>query len=163
MSIKLIKDVTNGIPLVPTQLSIVQKMVTEYSGKLRTMGASLMGMGAQKQSSSVWVSWAELQQFVSENNANGIRIYFGQHVDESVGGTPEYKGMLTVILVSTKDAANPVNAQFDTSVDQLTESHIAANANSIAVAGPFTGQADDQFPICNPKCPGTQNMKINIQ
>lgn len=88
---------------------------------------------------SGWVSLIELMKLVSDNNANGVRIYFGRYED----GEQPYPGQNTVMLVATRGKADPTTAD---SVDVLDE-------HATILLGNFTGLPGDVIPLCPPACP----------
>ena len=164
MSVKLIGPQPGAVENVPLPFEIIKGMVKNYSENLGKTGTDILNAGSpsqlRSQPTSAWVSWHELQQLMEDNDANGIRIYFGQHTSFSApaGREADYKDLLTIILVATKDSQNPDMAQFNSSVDQLTVDADPAKASSVS----FAGQADDQFPICKPTCPPGGMIKILV-
>ena len=168
MPIKLIND-----PLKfagePTPKAVVQEMVTKYKENLKDYGDKEIkrmfpARSNQSQGSCIWVSVSELIQLITDNGANGIRVYFGQHTKGSSAKKPDFEGLITTIFVATRDNVNPASPTYDNSEDLLNESDDETKANSVTIAGPFLGQADDRVPICNPRCPppGSKMMKIDI-
>ena len=61
---------------------------------------------------AVWFSLAsiiDIQTLISENNGDGIRIYFGKYPsDVDVAGTPDpaYKGKVTLVFIPTVTASD---------------------------------------------------------
>jgi hypothetical protein len=88
---------------------------------------------------SGWVSVIELMKLVSDNNANGVRIYFGRYKDDEA----PYPGQNTVMLVATRGKADPTTFDSD---DVLT------NEATILLGGSFEGLASDMIPLCPPNC-----------
>jgi len=89
---------------------------------------------------SGWVSLMEIVKLVSENNANGVRIYFGRYADDE----QPYPGQNTVMLVATRGNADPTTAD---SKDVLTQ------GATILVGDSFEGLPGDVIPLCPPACP----------
>lgn len=89
---------------------------------------------------SGWVSATELLNLIGNNDANGVRIYFGRQ--EATKEWPD--GMLTVFLVATKTEKNPPTCE--TSEDVVDPQ---ASANGTVF---FVGLGDDRIPLCPPKC-----------
>ncbi len=168
MPIKLTKTSLN-LDGGPTPKAVVQEMVTHYKGNLKYHGDREIARKYPKrknknQGSCIWVSVTELMQLITDNGANGIRVYFGQHTPHSEPtGESEYLDLITTIFVATRDNVHPSAPKYDNSEDLLYESD-DERANTIVVAGPFGGQALDKVPICNPTCPTKASgmMKIDI-
>ena len=165
-----IKLTTNPVKLLggPTPKSVIQEMVTAYKNDLKANGditirSKFPSRASIGQSSSIWISVNELIQLITDNRANGIRIYFGQHNQSSLpSGKEEYEDLLTAIFVATRDTTNFENPTYQNSEDQLNEDSDPEKANSFSVAGPFEGQGADKVPICNPSCPTGKMMKLII-
>jgi hypothetical protein len=95
---------------------------------------------------SAWVSVSEVLSLVAENNANGIRIYYGRHNDDD----PKYPNRHNVILVATRDKSNPENPTTEESEDLLNEDEDNGIVNSVSLT--FAGVGDDTIPLCKPNC-----------
>ncbi len=102
--------------------------------------------------SSAWVSRKDLEKLLNDNNANGLRVYYGCH-HESTNSDPakDYKGLHNIILVATKDDLDPENPTCENSKDQLKdEERKPQEATSIQN---YAGAGADLFPLCPPLCP----------
>jgi hypothetical protein len=128
------QDPSLGLDLVPTPLSQVKAMVKNYRQN-----------SPADETTSAWVSVKEIQALISDNHANGIRIYYGRHDASGI-----YPNMHNVILVATIDSNNPLNPTPEYSADQLSD----VNTATFAQAG------DDAIPLCPPRCPlpGIQHL-----
>lgn len=98
---------------------------------------------------SAWVSVSEILKLIADNNANGIRIYYGRHGETD---KPEFANRHNVILVATRDATNPANPTTTHSDDLLNDEPLKGAINS--VSGTFANVGDDTIPLCRPNCGG---------
>jgi hypothetical protein len=137
MSVKLDEKLTSEelFPVV-TPLSEITQMRTNYENSL---------LPSSKETRSGWVSAKEVFALVADNNANGIRIYFGRHERNDL----EFPGQLNIILVATVDKVNPGDPTTTNSVDQLNPDALAGPVNTVS----YTGMGDDRVPLCPPNCP----------
>lgn len=147
----------------PTPKALIQQMVTSYKNNLKAVGDVIISSKfplrlKKSQVSCAWISVAELNQLIADNKADGIRIYFGQHTASSLPtGKNDYEDLISVIFVATQEKVTPANPSSLTSQDQLID-----DLNSVTITGPFEGQGADKVPVCDPDCPGTGMMLINI-
>ncbi|SEP27285.1 hypothetical protein [Mucilaginibacter sp. OK283] len=126
---------------IPLELAPIQPTNYEDIMKMRKKYESTLPPGETK---SGWVSAKEISALLSDNLANGIRIYLGRHEDDDL----EYPGQVNMILVATVDKVNPDNPTTFNSEDQL-------DPNAVAVPGStsYKGLGDDRVPLCPPNCP----------
>lgn len=117
-----------SIPLLPIGLERFNELKDNYE----TLAPS-------NKTISGWVSLVELVTLVSQNNGNGVRIYFGRYKDDE----QPCPGQNTVMLVATRGNATPTT--FD-SKDVLT------NHSTILLTS-FEGAPGDVIPLCPPACP----------
>ena len=104
---------------------------------------------------SAWVSKKELLALLEDNKANGLRIHYGCH-HENTHEDPrqDYHGLHNVILVATVDSVNPDNPTLKNSVDQLKNTAKDEQPKSAAqIAGSYKGKGGDLIPLCPPNCP----------
>jgi hypothetical protein len=99
----------------------------------------------QPDATSAWVSIYELFSLISDNAANGIRIYYGRH-DPKDAKYPNEHG---VVLVATRDTVNPQAPTTGNSVDLLNYTAANGPVNSVS----YSGDGDDAIPLCPPNCP----------
>src|SRR4051812_15797568 len=77
----------------------------------------------------VWFNAKEIKQLLSQENVNGIRIYFVRH-----DGEPDQKHLTnkkTVIIAATTDSSNPGAPQPETSNDIFDPGMQEANTFNI--------------------------------
>jgi len=122
-----------GEPIIKTQ---IQKMIKRYEDKTLTCDTV-----------SAWVSVSEVLQLIADNNANGIRIYYGRHDENDL---PDFANRHNVILVATRDSTNPEKPTFKNSDDLLNDEPLKGSINS--VSGTFASVGDDTIPLCKPNC-----------
>jgi len=135
MSAKLnAKIPLEGSEFRPTVYEDVMKMRDNYESTLPT-GETRSG----------WVSAKEISSLLSDNLANGIRIYLGRHEDDD----EEYPGRLNMILVATVDKVAPDNPKSQNSKDQLNPDAEIGPVGSVS----YKGLGDDRVPLCPPNCP----------
>ncbi|RVU01425.1 hypothetical protein EOD41_05535 [Mucilaginibacter limnophilus] len=82
----------------------LEKLVANYRRSIKkTRKGSLQPIDhdAKRDSNSVWFSRASVEELFKANNADGLRVYFAVHDNETMA--TEYDDMLTVILVATKN------------------------------------------------------------
>ncbi|MEO7216306.1 hypothetical protein [Mucilaginibacter sp.] len=102
---------------------------------------------------SGWVSVYELMALISDNKANGVRIYFGRHPKNSSTYSSPYPEQNTVILVATLDSKNPANPTTFDSVDLLNAFEANGPVNSVSYTSGYQGMGGDMIPLCPPNCP----------
>ncbi|WDF77777.1 hypothetical protein PQ469_28225 [Mucilaginibacter sp. KACC 22773] len=136
MPVKLNDDLgaPGNQPIIPAAIKV---MVDNYR--------STMPAGDAK---SAWVSISEVLELIAQNNANGIRIYYGRHGDDDA----DYPRKHNVILVATRDAIHPENPSPENSNDLLNYDANKGPVDSITL-GRFSGLGDDVIPLCPPHCP----------
>ncbi len=135
MPVKLDAEIEGKTGVLPIIYTEIKTMVDHYHNTL----------GRKDDTKSGWVSVNELMALISDNKANGIRIYYGRHDDND----PLHKGRHNIILVSTFDATNPQNPTSQTSVNLLNYTAAAGPTNSVT----YTGLGGDAIPLCPPACP----------
>lgn len=93
-------------------------------------------------SNSVWFTRKAVEELFNENDADGLRVYFGVH-DSKIMDT-EYDGQLMVVLVATKyiDGKN---------VDQLKDRDQEDENDGPIQGGP--GYGLNHGSVCPPNCP----------
>jgi hypothetical protein len=103
-----------------------------------------------EEAKSTWVSKKDLLALLVDNNANGLRIYFGCHHESThEDSAKDMLGLHTVMFVATLDSSNPDNPTTENSIDQLKDNMTAAN-----IAGTsYTGSGGDNTTTCPPFCP----------
>jgi hypothetical protein len=145
MPLSLDQEPKKAAPMVPVVFSEIKKMTDKYRRE---------NPGDTR---SAWVSVAEVSALIADNNANGIRIYFGRHADDA----PESPGKLNVTLVATRDVKNPTSPGPATSKSLLDETaKPPAKASSVITLvqymypnGDFENMGDDAIPLCPDHCP----------
>lgn len=95
---------------------------------------------------SAWVSVSEVLSLIADNNANGIRLYYGRHADDD----PNYPNRHNVILVATRDTTDPAKPTTNNSEDLLNDVPAKGLINSVSLT--FAGVGDDTIPLCKPNC-----------
>lgn len=95
---------------------------------------------------SGWVSVNEILNLISNNDANGVRIYFGRHDKND----KDYPDMLTVFLVATHDTSSAPT--LENSIDVVSTTASSAGATF------YVGLGDDRIPLCPPKCSVTSSI-----
>jgi hypothetical protein len=143
----------------PVSKSEIIKMREEYENTLRKIStADLKKRFPERpwieEVSSAWISRKELEDLLNDNNANGLRIYYGCH-HESTSKDPheDYLGLHNVILVATKDSVNPKQPSIKNSKDQLQEGGIKISVSTEDGQGNYSGSGGDAVPLCPPNCP----------
>ena len=126
----------------PIVLAKIKEMTDRYRSNINECDAK-----------SCWVSMAEVLQLIADNNANGIRIYYGRHAH---GEADEFKDKHNVILVATRDTTDPHDPTSENSVDLLNEFVGNGPVNSVTVS--FSGMGDDVIPLCPPHCPSSVSI-----
>jgi hypothetical protein len=166
MPIKLITENEKGV-LVPTPLEIIRKMIADYqkhlyplaNHQLRTRRPDVPKITDAR---SAWVSRKELEALLDDNNANGMRIYYGIHHDHTpsteINSPWNNYGRHNVILVATIDNVDSKNPTTENSKDQLKQSPNIELANSVITSGEYEGMGDDQLPLCPPRCPDEEPL-----
>lgn len=140
----------------PVPKSAIIKMREEYEKTVRKSStANLKKKFPERpwieEVSSTWVSRKELEALLDDNNADGLRIYYGCH-HESTHKDPhkDYHGLHNVILVATKETVDPNNPTTENSKDVLQEADTKASAPK---ALSYAGSGGDLTPLCPPACP----------
>jgi hypothetical protein len=134
----------DAIPgLVPVIYNDIKTMVNYYRNGLPDLA------NGDSDATSAWVSVSEILNLIADNNANGIRIYYGRH---DINGTV-YPGKHNVILVATRDVVEPSKPIPEQSDDLLNFDATAGPVNSVSVSYDYDGMGDDQIPLCPPRCP----------
>lgn len=112
---------------------------------------------------SGWVSAEEILALINDNNADGIRIYYGRHKENDA----LYPDQLNVILVATKNSNAGSQATYKNSVDQLNEFKANGPVNSVIFNFPYedyTKPGDyermgvDAIPLCPQNCPDVKPL-----
>lgn len=109
--------------------------------------------------SSTWLSRKELDALLTANKANGLRIYYGCHFQNTHADPRlDCMGLHNLIFVATLDTVNPDNPSTETSDDQLyDEGHRPAIITSLAFNSPdgdeYEGMAGEFTVLCPPNCP----------
>jgi len=139
----------------PTSKKTVMRMREAYENTTRKISTeSLKNRFTDRpwiqEATSTWVSRKDIETLLNDNNADGLRIYYGCH-DESTDSDKklDYLGMHNLIFVATKDSVSALNPTTETSVDQLRDITISENGQLTTYegsAGEFTG-------LCPPSCP----------
>jgi hypothetical protein len=142
----------------PVSKNTLKKMTSEYDTSIRKSSTENLKKKfpdkAQIQdAASAWVSRKELEKLLNDNDANGLRIYYGCH-HESTNSDPakDYNGLHNIILVATKDDVDPENPTFENSKDQLNEEELKPGEANTSVQN-YAGARADMFPLCPPLCP----------
>ncbi len=160
MPIKLVTKNNKEIPFTPTPFEVIQRMKEEYERLIWTFSSDALqrrfpGKPGIKDAKSAWVSRKELEALLNDNNADGMRIYYGCHFESTGDFNPhlDYHGLHNLILVATKDKRDPENPKYEHSEDQLRVSENPQEANSVIFSGEYDGMGDDMLPLCPPRCP----------
>jgi len=122
----------------PIDYEEILKMVGHYREDLR-----------EGDTTSAWVSIYQLMSLISDNKANGIRIYFGRHAEDD----KFFPGQHNLIFVATRDVKNPENPTTENSVDLLDKNKKAAGLAEGSVS--YAGLGAEKIPLCPPHCPTT--------
>jgi hypothetical protein len=143
----------------PVSKNTISKMRNEYDKTIRKVSTeNLKKKFPEKphieEAASAWVSRKELEQLLNDNNANGVRLYYGCHI-ESTNSDPskDYNGLHNIIMVATKDDVNPENPTVENSQDQLHENEQKTNELNTTRVQNYSGAGADMFPLCPPLCP----------
>ena len=106
-----------------------------------------------EEASSAWVSRKQLEKLLNDNNADGLRLYYGCH-HESTHKEPhkDVHGLHNVILVATRDKVDPKNPTCENSVDQLSDTAPQKSLAKAAQIESFEGSGGDMLPLCPPRC-----------
>ncbi len=140
--------------LNPTPLEKVTEMRNEFERVIRTPSTLRLQQTFTdrviEETQSAWVRKTEIDQLVNDNAADGIRIYFGVHTQETDTSNlnKSLKGKLTVILVATKNTGSGAPTP-ETSADILLPG-LSAPLPGEPVN--FIGMAGDKIPLCPPIC-----------
>lgn len=100
--------------------------------------------GISNDTTSAWVSIYDLMALISDNKANGIRLYFGRHSKDD----PKYPGQHNVIFVATRDETDFQHPTTQNSFDLLDR-----NKLSVSDRQSYEGEGGDAIPLCKPNCP----------
>ncbi|HRH47346.1 MAG TPA: hypothetical protein PLP23_01270 [Panacibacter sp.] len=141
--------------LNPTPLEKVTEMRNEFERVIR--GPSTLRLQQTftdrviEETQSAWVKKTDIDQLVNDNTADGIRMYFGVHTEETdtTDLNKSLKGKLTVILVATRDTTGSGAPTPETSADILLPG-LSAPLPGEPVN--FIGMAGDKIPLCPPIC-----------
>lgn len=117
----------------PVSPSEITRMVQNYKATM-----------TEDDTQSAWFSVSALMALINDNQATGIRIYYGRHEKDH----PSYPGRHNLILVATKDAVTPENPCCETSLDQLDPERDAHFQDGSS----FRGGGMDWGPLCPPRC-----------
>ena len=140
--------------LNPTPLEKVTEMRNEFERVIRTPSTLRLQQTFTdrviEETQSAWVRKTEIDQLVNDNAADGIRIYFGVHTQETDTSNlnKSLKGKLTGILVATKNTGSGAPTP-ETSADILLPG-LSAPLPGEPVN--FIGMAGDKIPLCPPIC-----------
>ena len=107
--------------------------------------------------SSTWVSRKELDALLDANKANGLRIYYGCHY-ENTHADPRFNclGLHNLIFVATLDTVDPDNPSTETSDDQLYDEEHPPAISAIfkrPSSDDYEGMAGEFTVLCPPNCP----------
>ena len=139
-------------PLQPTPWTEVKAMTDAWAAGLCAVSTAILKNKFPdrpdiQEARSGWISRADLEALLSDNNANGLRIYYGSHHKATMPGSApfEFLGLHNVILVATVDSVSPDAPTFLNSVDQLDKTKLATD-------GTFKGMGGDLISLCPPAC-----------
>lgn len=93
---------------------------------------------------STWFSADSIMALIRDNQANGVRIYYGRYDNDH----PLYPGRHNVILVATHDANNPEKPVAETSYDLLGDGTEATDDSN----DPYYKCGLDHGALCPPRC-----------
>ena len=140
----------------PVSKSSITRMREEYENTLRKDSTANLRKKFPdrpwiEEVNFAWITRKELEALLNDNNADGLRIYYGCH-HESTDTDPrkDFLGLHNVILVATKDSVEPGNPTLRNSIDQLNEDAPGAKAPP---PQNYTGSGGDAIPLCPPACP----------
>lgn len=143
----------------PISKDTLTKMRKEYDKTIRKISTANLKKKFPDKSqiedaASTWVSRKELEQLLNDNNANGLRMYYGCH-HESTSTNPDkdYRGLHNIILVATKDDVNPEKPTLENSKDQLNNIESNGWDSNTSASQNYSGSGADLFPLCPPSCP----------
>jgi hypothetical protein len=144
-------------PLKPIAYNEIKAMTDAWQNGLCQVSTNLLrdkypDRPAIEEARSAWIGRADIDKLLSDNHANGLRIYFGCHDKSTLPDSSphEYLGLHNIILVATLDSVNPDKPTPENSVDQLNKASTAVPKN-----GSFEGSGGDLVPLCPPACPGS--------
>lgn len=139
----------------PISKSTMMKMREAYEKNIRKFSTENLKQKFPERpwiqdAASAWVSRKELEELLNANNADGLRIYYGCH-HENTHKEPvlDYIGLHNLIFVATKDSVYAEKPRTETSIDQL---------NNLATSGSeqptdYEGSAGEYIQLCPPNCP----------
>ena len=135
----------------PTAKKTVMKMRDAYEKTIRKSSTENLKKKFPdkpwvEDAASSWVSRKDLEALLNANNADGLRIYYGCH-HVSTNGGQDFLGIHNLILVATKDSADPQNPTSTNSVDQLKDYEEDAQLTT------YEGAAGIDIDPCPPLCP----------
>lgn len=110
----------------------IEKMIQDYED------------GIKNDTTSAWVSIYDLLALISDNKANGIRLYFGRHSKDDT----KYPGQHNVIFVATRDEKDFQHPTTQNSFDLLDRNKVELTERES-----YEGQGGDAIPLCKPNCP----------
>ncbi len=91
----------------------------------------------------VWFNAKEIKQLISQEDVNGIRIYFALH-DGEPADQKHLADKKTVIIAATTDRTNPEDPKAETSKDIFDPEMQSTNTFNFAVVSGGT--------LCPPRC-----------
>lgn len=137
----------------PTTKKTVMKMRDAYEKTIRRTSTENLRRKFPdrpwiEDAASTWVSRKDLETLLNNNNADGLRIYYGcHHASTNADPKQDYNGLHNLIFVATKDSADAQNPTSQTSVDQLGDFDEDAQLLT------YDGAAGTDIAICPPVCP----------
>jgi hypothetical protein len=129
------------VDFTPIVLPAIKKLIENYRADMRTGDTQ-----------SAWVSAEEINALLKDNNADGIRVYYGRHEKND----RKYPNQQNIILVATKKSDAGSMPSFKNSVDQLNEFTKDGIVNSVVFNlrdGDYGGMGADAIPLCPQNCP----------
>ncbi|MDQ2718566.1 MAG: hypothetical protein M3Z26_02210 [Bacteroidota bacterium] len=143
----------------PISKKMISEMRDEYEKTIRktsteNLKKKFSNRPMIQEASSTWVSRKELESLLNDNNANGLRLYYGCH-HESTHNDPQkdYHGLHNIILVATKDDVDTENPTVENSKDQLNDIEQKPVAKNEMAVQSYAGSGGDMLPLCPPNCP----------
>jgi len=143
MPVKLNAESTDKLHDLPIAYVQIENLKKNYNTNLPVLPDGNLD------ATSAWVSIYELNALIADNNANGIRIYYGRH-----GANDIYPYHHGIVMVATYDSVTPQHPTTTNSVDLLNKDPKQGPVNSVSFSGdgPYTGNGDDAIPLCPPAC-----------
>ena len=137
-------DEPGATPIVKAE---IQKLIGNYVRDMRPGDTR-----------SAWVSAEEISALLKDNDADGIRIYYGRHKKDD----KLFPDQHNVILVATKNSKPGSVPCYRSSVDQLNEFKSNGPVNSVTFNfhhGDYVGRGDDAIPLCPQNCPESETLQ----